>query len=72
MLELGAGQGRDTLFFARQGLAVHALDYSEEGADAIGAKAEAAGLAGLVAVSRHDVREPFLFADETFDACYSV
>jgi len=27
ILELGSGQGRDTLFFARSGFQVHALDY---------------------------------------------
>ena len=31
VLELGAGQGRDTLYFAGSGLRVYALDYSESG-----------------------------------------
>lgn len=71
LLELGAGQGRDTLFFAQQGLVVHALDYSQEAVEAIQARANRVGLAGVVTVSRHDVREPLPFADESFDACYS-
>jgi hypothetical protein len=31
LLELGAGQGRDTLYFAGLGLRVYALDYRESG-----------------------------------------
>ena len=31
LMELGAGQGRDTLFFAGLGLRVYALEYSESG-----------------------------------------
>ena len=45
LLELGAGQGRDTLFFARQGFESVALDYVEDALDAIAAKATAAGSA---------------------------
>ncbi len=71
VLELGAGQGRDTMFFARKGLQVCALDYTEESVEAIRTKAESAGLSGLVSASRADVREPLPFDDESFDACYS-
>lgn len=71
LLELGAGQGRDTLFFAGQGLRIHALDYSQEAAAAIADKATTAGLATAIAVACHDVRAPLPFADERFDACYS-
>lgn len=42
VLELGAGQGRDTLFFARSGFQIHALDYSEPGVITIQEKAQAA------------------------------
>ncbi len=71
LLELGAGQGRDTLYFARQGLRVHALDYVQVAVDEVLARARAAGLADSVSASCHDVREPLPFADESFDACYS-
>jgi SAM-dependent methyltransferase len=71
VLELGAGQGRDTLYFARQGLRVHALDYTNETVESIRTKAENAGLADLVDLCPHDVREPLPFDDSTFDACYS-
>ncbi|MDA8379329.1 MAG: class I SAM-dependent methyltransferase [Actinomycetota bacterium] len=71
LLELGAGQGRDTLFFARQGFEIVALDYVEDALDAIAAKATAAGTGDTVGVALHDVREPLPFADGAFDANYS-
>jgi SAM-dependent methyltransferase len=71
LLELGAGQGRDTLFFAERGFRVTALDYSRVAVDAIAAKAEARGLGGRVTALQHDVRQPLPFANESFDACYS-
>jgi len=71
LLELGGGQGRDTLFFAERGFEVRSLDYAQSAVDAIRGKAELAGLAERVTVARHDVREPFPFPAESFDACYS-
>jgi SAM-dependent methyltransferase len=71
VLELGAGQGRDTLYLARRGFHVHALDYAPEGVRAIEAKAAAAGLADRVAVGLHDVRERLPLADDVVDASYS-
>ncbi len=71
ILELGGGQGRDTLFFARNGFQVDVLDYSEPGVNTILEKARQAGLSDRVTARRHDVREPLAFPDETFDACYS-
>jgi SAM-dependent methyltransferase len=71
VLELGAGQGRDTLYFARQGFRVQALDYSALGLAAIDETAREEGLAHLIATQLHDVRKPLPFPDETFDACYS-
>jgi SAM-dependent methyltransferase len=71
LLELGVGYGRDTLFFARQGLQVTALDYAEEGLAILRAKVQAAHVADRVQIQRHDVRQPLPFPDQRFDACYS-
>lgn len=71
ILELGAGQGRDTLFFARNGFHVYALDYSETGVETIREKALAQGLSHAITAMRHDVREPLPFDDGSFDVCYS-
>ncbi|MHB8091424.1 MAG: class I SAM-dependent methyltransferase [Syntrophales bacterium] len=71
ILELGGGQGRDTLFFAGNGFQVDVLDYSEAGVNSIMEKAAQSGLSALVTAQSHDVRKPLPFADKTFDACYS-
>ncbi len=71
ILELGGGQGRDSLFFAASGLEVHILDYAQPGVEAILQKAARAGLAERITAARHDVRRSLPAADGTFDACYS-
>src|SRR3972149_10065344 len=50
ILELGAGQGRDTLFFAKNGFHVQALDYSENAIEAISQKAQRLGLSQDITV----------------------
>lgn len=71
ILELGGGQGRDTVFFANNGFQVIVLDYSTEGIRAINERAHASGLSRSVQALYHDVRAPLPFPDESFDACYS-
>ncbi len=71
ILELGGGQGRDSLFFAREGLDVTVLDYSEAGLREIRAKPEGAGVGGRVRTLAHDVRTPLPFDAAKFDAVYS-
>lgn len=71
LLELGSGQGRDTIFFAREGFHVLAHDYSESGVKAIAEKAQQLGLSRAITVRCHDVRQPLSFEDESFSACYS-
>jgi SAM-dependent methyltransferase len=71
VLELGAGQGRDTLYLARRGFHVHALDYAREGLEAIETEARAEGLGDRVTVGLHDVRQHLPFAEAAFDASYS-
>jgi SAM-dependent methyltransferase len=71
VIELGAGQGRDTLYFARQGFRVRALDYAAGTIETILADAELAGVADRITAEYHDVREPLPFADAGSGACYS-
>ena len=71
VLELGAGQGRDTLYLARRGLQVTALDIAAGTVETISAKARAADLTSTVSVARHDMREPLPLPDASFDASYS-
>ena len=71
ILELGSGQGRDTIFLASQGFEVYALDYSKEGLSAIENAAEASGVASSVKTVYHDVRQRLPFDNDFFDGCYS-
>jgi SAM-dependent methyltransferase len=71
VLELGSGQGRDTLFFLAAGLHVTALDYVSGGLEQIGSKARAAGTAEGLTLMPADVRQPLPTEDASFDACYS-
>ncbi len=71
ILEIGAGQGRDTVFFAKRDFQVYALDYSENGVRSIRERAEALGLSRSITVVCHDVRERLPFPDESFDGCFS-
>ena len=71
LLELGGGQGRDTFFFAQNGLHVSVLDYAESGVKFIAQKADALGLSHAIIAVRHDIRDPLPFDDASFDACYS-
>ncbi len=69
LLELGAGQGRDTFHFARRGLDVTALDFSSAGLKEIDERADEIG--AVVTTTSHDLRMPLPFVDDRFDACYS-
>ncbi|WP_245546317.1 class I SAM-dependent methyltransferase [Methanomethylovorans hollandica] len=71
ILELGAGQGRDTFYFARNGFEVFALDYCEKGVEYIKARAVNEHLRGSIKTLVHDVRKRLPFEDATFDACFS-
>ena len=71
ILELGGGQGRDTLFFAREGLDVTVLDYSDAGLREIQQKAGQQGGSGKISTVCHDVRRPLPFEAGSFDAVYS-
>ncbi len=71
ILELGGGQGRDSLFFAAEAFEVRVLDYAQPGVDAILQKAAQAGFAQRLTAAQHDVRQPLPVDDASFDACYS-
>lgn len=71
VLELGPGQGRDTLFFAQQGFHVHAVDYAPSAVATIEQKARDAQLSANVTVVQHDVRDPLPYPERSFDCCYS-
>lgn len=70
MLELGCGQGRDTLFFASKGIEIEALDYSPVGIERLKKLASEKNLSNIRA-SVFDARNSLPFKDNKFDVVYS-
>jgi SAM-dependent methyltransferase len=71
ILELGGGQGRDTLYFAQQGFEITVIEYTVSGIKAIEERAKELEVSHLVTTVQHDVRQAFPFEEEHFDACFS-
>ncbi|MFF7300515.1 methyltransferase domain-containing protein [Streptomyces sp. NPDC008265] len=71
VLELGAGHGRDALYFAREGFTVHATDFSPTGLDQLRAAADVQGVGARVATTVHDVRAPLPLPDASVDAVFA-
>jgi len=69
ILELGCGQGRDSLFFASKRIEVKALDYSCFAIQQLSKRAKQSGLS--IEASVYDTTKPLPFKDGTFDAVYS-
>ncbi|MFD7260081.1 class I SAM-dependent methyltransferase [Streptomyces sp. NPDC059874] len=71
VLELGAGHGRDALYFAREGFSVLASDFSLVGLEQLREAAAAQGVTERVTTAVHDVREPLPLADASVDAVFA-
>ena len=71
ILELGCGQGRDTLYLAQNGMEVTGMDYSETGLCQIKDKAVSMGVEGSLVLKVGDARQGLPFDDGSFDGCFS-
>ena len=71
IVEIGAGLGRDTLFFAKNLIHTTALDYSPSGIDIINQKTKKNNLSNYVSTKLFDVRQKLPFEDNSIEACYS-
>lgn len=71
VLELGAGHGRDALYFAREGFTVRATDFSPTGLGQLRETARAQGVEERVTTAVHDVREPLPLPDGSVDAVFA-
>ena len=71
ILELGAGQGSDTLFFAQKGFHIQILDFSQTAINNIIKKAKTLGIDKLITGKTHNVKNLLPFTDEKFGGCFS-
>ena len=71
IIELGAGLGRDSIFFAKNNIKIQALDYSSSGIKIINHKIKKNNLSNYISTKLFDVREKLPFKDNSVDACYS-
>jgi len=71
IIELGAGLGRDTIFFAKNSFYVEALDYSPSAIKVINEKAEKQNLSNYISTKIFDIRKKIPFKDNSVDACFS-
>ncbi|WP_053752711.1 class I SAM-dependent methyltransferase [Streptomyces sp. MMG1533] len=71
VLELGAGHGRDALYFAREGFTVQAADFSPVGLEQLRTVAREQGVDQRVTTAVHDVRESLPLPDASVDAVFA-
>ena len=71
IVELGAGLGRDTLFFAKNSIHVEALDYSKTSIEIITDKSKRLKLTDFVKTKIFDVRKKLPFENNSVDGCFS-
>jgi len=71
IVELGAGLGRDTIFFAKNSINIEALDYSPAAIKIINKKAAENKLSNFISAKIFDVRKKLPFEDNSVGACFS-
>jgi len=71
IVELGAGLGRDTVFFAQNLIRVEALDYSKASIESITNKSTKLNLTKFIKTKIFDVRKKLPFKDSSIDGCFS-
>ena len=71
IVELGAGLGRDTIFFAKNSFHVEALDYSKTSIESIKSKSKKFNLSNFIKSKVFDVRKKLPFKDNSIQGCFS-
>ena len=71
IVELGAGLGRDSIYFGKNLINVTALDYSKNGIKVINEKIKKENLTSSISALKFDIREDLPFESNSVDACYS-
>ncbi len=70
LLDVGCGNGMDSLFFARQGFRVTALDFSPSGIEELRRAIRTFETANIEA-ELHDISKKFSYPDGSFDVIYA-
>ena len=68
IIEIGAGLGRDTVFFAKNSINTIALDYSPSGIKVINQKIKKNNLSNFISTKLFDVRKKLPFEDNSIEA----
>ena len=71
IIEIGAGLGRDTIFFAKNFIHTTALDYSFSAINNINKKVKEENLSNNIITKVFDIRKQLPFEDNSVEACYS-
>ena len=71
IVELGAGLGRDSIYFAKNSIHVEALDYSQSGIKNINQKIKQNNLSNLIKTKNFDVRKTLPFKNNSIEGVYS-
>ena len=71
IVELGAGLGRDTIFFAKNSIYVEALDYSKTSIENIKNKSIKLNLSKFIKLKFFDIRKKLPFKDSSIQGCFS-
>ena len=71
IVELGAGLGRDSIFFAKNSINTTALDYSASAINIINERINKNNLSKYLSTKIFDVRKKLPFEDNSIQACYS-
>ena len=70
IVELGAGLGRDSIYFAKNSIHVEALDYSQSGIKNINQKIKQNNLSNLIKTKIFDVRKTLPFKNNSIEGIY--
>ena len=71
IVELGAGLGRDSIYFGKNSINVTALDYSRDHENNLNEKIKKENLTSSISTLKFDIREDLPFETNSVDACYS-
>ena len=71
IIELGAGLGRDTIFFGKHSINIEALDYSPAAINIINKKAKEKKLSETIKARIFDVRKKLPFKNNSIGGCFS-